>query len=751
LLAGAAARATAQLPPDFHWVRGGHGHTVTRIAFSPDGSLFATTSADESTKIWRSSDGQLLRTLLTDGLALNNSVQSLDFSSDGQMLATAGWDNSVRLWNVADGALLRTIKNPSTYFSAVALSPDGQFVCGAGSSATIRMWSVSSGALVASFNGHMDWVNDLDFSPDGLLLASSSSDDTVRVWTVATAAQKWSAVAHDSQAVSVEFAPDGLSVGSAGGVTQPRIKTWNAGTGALIKSYTGMTHQANDVTFSPDGSRIAGSGGDGQVRLWNTATGAPQLTLPIGTPPTAVSCIDFSPDGARLLAAHDLRSVTLWDAVTGNLVREITAHPGWVHALDFTPDGGSLASAAFVIPMLCPVKVFDVATGEQSADLGDVAWGLTDLRYSSDGRYMASSSGSGVTFLIDLTDQSPDYTIPVSGPSDFPWFARFSPDNMVLASGGTEGTIQVWSVTSPPQLVDFIDFGPTSARNAEFTPDGNKLVIAVGSGVVIWDLVTDSETIITFPQAQNVSDIKVSPDGLTFFASHGSGLAQTYWIRQIDLATQAQIRTFVGHTDAIHSIDLTSDGETLVSGAADFTVRLWSVANGTLLRTYAQECGHNTIVGEEGVPRVVFSPDDKLFAYGRNDGTVVMAHNPFGPQWTNLGSGLGGAHGIPLLTGSGLLQGGAPLTFHLSGALESTFAFLGLGLSRIDLPLFGGILVPSPDLVLSTPTNGIGAAAKTLNWPSGLPPGTLLYAHTWLIDPASLLGFAASNALLGTP
>lgn len=627
-----ATRAEAQTTPDFVWMRGGHSALVTHQAYSPDGSLFATCGGDDA-KIWRSSDGQLLHTLVTDLLPFPwyNTVHGLDFSSDGQMLATCGWDNTVRLWNVADGALIRTITEASTYFMAVALSPDGQFVCAAGyPSGTIRMWNVATGTLVRSFTGHTDLVNDVAFSPDGQRLASASRDDRIRVWNTATGAQVWSVIAHDFEVVSVDYSPDGQVLGSAGGVTQPRVKTWNATTGAPIRTYIGQTHPSTDVEFSPDGLRIAGSGGDGQVRIWETATGTLQLSLPVSAPPDGCG-IDFSPDGARILVGDSARRVTIWDALTGVLLREASAHPGWAHGLDFSPNGASLASAGFVIGWSCPVKVHDVVTSEQTADLGDVPYGLTDLRYSSDGRYLAGSSGGGVTYLVDLTDQSPDWTIPVAAPPDFPWFARFSPDNTRLVTGGTERTIQLWSVTSPPQLIDFIDFGTTSARNAEFTLDGTKVVIAVGNGVVIWDLVTGFETIFTFPEQQNVSDIKVSPDGVTFFASNGSGVADTFWIRQLDLATQTVLRTFVGHTDAIHSIDLSSDGEYLISGGADFTVRVWSVADGTLLQTYDQECGYYTHTGGEGVPRVVFSPDDQLFAYGRNDGTIAVARNPYAP------------------------------------------------------------------------------------------------------------------------
>lgn len=332
-----------------------------------------------------------------------------------------------------------------------------------------------------------------------------------------------------------------------------------------------------------------------------------------------------------IVAGDASRRVTQWNAITGTRIREASAHPGWVHALDFAPDGTGLASAAFVIPLSCPVTIYDSATGDVLEDLGDTTWGLTDVRYSPSGRYLAGSSGAGVTHLVDLTDVSPDYTIPVSAPPDFPWFARFSPDETQLVTGGTESTIQLWSVASPPQLLDFIDFGTADPRSAVFTPDGTQVVVAVGTSLVLWDLDADTQTLFTFPEVQNISDLVLAPDGLSVFVSHGSGTAGTYWIRQIELDGFAEIRRFVGHTAEIHSIDLSADGQYLLSGGADFTVRLWSVPDEALLLTYDDECGFDTVVGFEGVPRVVFSPDDRFFAYGRNDGSIAVARNPFAP------------------------------------------------------------------------------------------------------------------------
>jgi WD40 repeat protein len=47
--------------PDIVWMAGGHG--VNSVAFSPDGSMIASGGGDKTIKLWRVSDGALLRTL----------------------------------------------------------------------------------------------------------------------------------------------------------------------------------------------------------------------------------------------------------------------------------------------------------------------------------------------------------------------------------------------------------------------------------------------------------------------------------------------------------------------------------------------------------------------------------------------------------------------------------------------------------------------------------------------------------------
>ena len=84
----------------------------------------------------------------------------------------------------------------------------------------------------------------------------------------------------------------------------------------------------------------------------------------------------------------------------------------------------------------------------------------------------------------------------------------------------------------------------------------------------------------------------------------------------------------------------------------------------------------------------------------------------------------------------------------MSNALPLATAFLVVGFTRVGLPLFGGTLVPSLDLVLPRTIDAAGNDSLTIIWPSGMPSGFSAYWQTWLVDPAGPQGAAASNAVL---
>lgn len=121
------------------------------------------------------------------------------------------------------------------------------------------------------------------------------------------------------------------------------------------------------------------------------------------------------------------------------------------------------------------------------------------------------------------------------------------------------------------------------------------------------------------------------------------------------------------------------------------------------------------------------------------------------PTWTDLGSGLGGVNGIPVLAGTGTLAAGTPGSLMLSSARPSSPALLFVSFVSVPLPFKGGVLLASPaSLALPLATDGSGSIPLPFVWPAGLPAGTSIWFQDAIKDAAASHGVSLSNGLKAT-
>ena len=140
-----------------------------------------------------------------------------------------------------------------------------------------------------------------------------------------------------------------------------------------------------------------------------------------------------------------------------------------------------------------------------------------------------------------------------------------------------------------------------------------KHLIAVGlrsGNIIILDGITGIRRSVLFGHVQEVRALTFSSDG-TFLVSGSNDYTINLW----DIQTGGVIKIFYGHTSYVLSVSISSDCTMIASGSLDDTIRLWDIQTG--------ECCH--IIGghKKPVNSVSFFPrNPQLLMSASHDHTV---------------------------------------------------------------------------------------------------------------------------------
>ncbi|NJL36705.1 MAG: protein kinase [Leptolyngbyaceae cyanobacterium SM1_4_3] len=297
-------RSGGQLGGNCLRVLTGHSSWVMSVALGPMAQTVASSSLDDTVKVWNLHTGEVLFTLTGH----TKDVNAIAISPHGKTLVSGSDDYSIKMWNLQTGALMRTLTGHSRDVNAVAVTPDGQLLVSGGEDRTIKLWQMGTGTLLRTLFGVAGMIKAIAISPDGHLLASGGLDHKIKLWSLHTGEQIAAWTGHVNSISAIAISPNGHLLVSGG--KDKLIKLWNLPTGGLIRTFSDHSRDVNAVAITPNGKLLVSGSSDTTIKLWNLDTGKVIDTWTDHS--DTVNAIAISKDGKTLVSGSSDNTVRIW-------------------------------------------------------------------------------------------------------------------------------------------------------------------------------------------------------------------------------------------------------------------------------------------------------------------------------------------------------------------------------------------------------------------------------------------------------
>lgn len=281
-----------------------HSSWVTSVAISPNMQTFASSSLDDTIKVWNLTTGEELFAMTGHTRGIN----AIAISPDSRTLVSGSDDYTIKVWNFHNGALLGTLLGHTRDVNAIAISRDGKIFASGGEDRTIRLWSGATGALLKTLSGLAGMIKAIAISRDSKLLVSGGLDNKIKLWSLQTGEQLQTLVGHLNSVNTLTFTPDGQFVIS--GSKDKSIRIWNTRTGELVRILADHMRDVNTVAILPNGRIIISGSSDTTIKFWDMTTGKVLMTWVDHS--DTVNSIAISPDAKLLVSGSSDKTVRIW-------------------------------------------------------------------------------------------------------------------------------------------------------------------------------------------------------------------------------------------------------------------------------------------------------------------------------------------------------------------------------------------------------------------------------------------------------
>ncbi|HYV36139.1 MAG TPA: WD40 repeat domain-containing protein [Gemmataceae bacterium] len=351
-------------------------------------------------------------------------VRGLAFSPDGKRLAGCSGDltgkGEVVVWEAKTGKLLWRHAVDSG-MSGLNFSPDGKSLAVGTFGENCYVFDASSGKVLAKLSGHGESARCVTFSPDSRTLVVGCYDESIRLWDWQKGEELKSLQGQGDRVFSVAFLPDGKTLASGGGLGTACL--WDVASGKLLHKWD---RAASPVALDPKGRWLATAGNDSTV--------------------TVRDIKDYEKDLAHLDRIYAYRLLLIHPSG-----KFFASHSGMDFVVQIFPLDLAQATVADKKRSSDLIALWDSDSYEVREKASQDLAKMGNVSRPVLTKAVKESTSAEVRIrareLLRVMD-NPKPLAQLHGHKDNVVSGAFSPDGLILATGGRDGAVLLWNTTT---------------------------------------------------------------------------------------------------------------------------------------------------------------------------------------------------------------------------------------------------------------------------------------------------------------
>ncbi|NME68041.1 caspase family protein [Flammeovirga aprica] len=305
--------------------------------------------------------------------------------------------------------------------------------------------------------------------------------------------------------------------------------------------------------------------------------------------------VSFTSNNQKVISVSEDKTVRVWDLKSNALIKtywgeHTEGKEGRYNALALSPDNSIAAVGGFL--QNNEIRIIDLRSGQQIASLLGHENVISDLKFSSNGQWLASSSADKtvkIWYMPELTENGfkdkPFEKLTISDHSDVVYNIDFSEDGTRLVTCSFDGSVKLYSMAVAMSSANLAKVWETNSKftNVDISSDNQYVVGGQTNGkVIVWN--TNGTEVATLTDTKGfISSLNFSDDGEKLMVTDAKGNVFFYstdvWLKRDAFNVKDGVITSASFAHK-------SSDYAVIATSSEGVIKVWDLKNKKAIREF---------------------------------------------------------------------------------------------------------------------------------------------------------------------